>query len=172
LAALLEHELPAEREGTLTVRDNRTGAKYKIPIIHSAVPAAAFRQICVDSKDKTSRQQYEDGLRVIDPGYRNTAVKLSAITYMCVKDNSLVHHPMRTFADSLIEIACRNGADGIILYRGQPLGSLVGRRYEEYSHLLIWGMLPSELQSNEFHRNLAEAMTVPDNVHKIVASFP
>jgi citrate synthase len=92
LAALLEHELPAEREGTLTVRDNRTGSKYKIPIIHNAVPAAAFRQICVDRKDKTPRQQYEDGPRVVDPGYRNTAVKLSAITYMCVQENYLAHH--------------------------------------------------------------------------------
>jgi citrate synthase len=52
------------------------------------------------------------------------------------------------------------------------LGSLVGKRYEEYSHLLIWGTLPSELQRKEFRRNLTEAMTVPNNMHKIVASFP
>jgi citrate synthase len=82
LNSLLKHEFQAEPEGTLTVTDNRTGSKYTIPIIHNAVPAVGFRQICVDRDGKTLEQQYEDGLRVVDPGYRNTAVKLSGITYM------------------------------------------------------------------------------------------
>jgi citrate synthase len=82
LNRLLEHEFQAEPEGTLTVTDNRTGSKYTIPIIHNAVPAVGFRQICVNRNGKTLEQQYEDGLRVVDPGYRNTAVKLSGITYM------------------------------------------------------------------------------------------
>lgn len=80
--ALLEQELPGEREGTLTVRDNRTGSKYTIPIVRNSVPAMGFRQICVDRAGKSPRQQFEDGLRLIDPGYRNTAVKMSSITYM------------------------------------------------------------------------------------------
>lgn len=82
--ALLEQELPGEREGTLTVRDDRTGSKYTIPIVRNSVPAMGFRQICVDRAGKSPRQQFEDGLRLIDPGYRNTAVKMSSITYMCV----------------------------------------------------------------------------------------
>ncbi|PWY89918.1 citrate synthase [Aspergillus heteromorphus CBS 117.55] len=145
--ALLEHELPGEREGTLTVRDNRTGSKYTIPIVRNAVPAMGFRQICVDRADKTLRQQFEDGLRVIDPGYRNTAVKMSSITYI-------------------------NGNEGIILYRDHPLGSLIGKSYEEITHLLIWGSLPTSEQRLHFQRRIAQAMVVPDNVFQLIASFP
>ncbi|PYH74369.1 citrate synthase [Aspergillus vadensis CBS 113365] len=146
--ALLEQELPGEREGTLTVRDNRTGSKYTIPIVRNSVPAMGFRQICVDRAGKSPRQQFEDGLRLIDPGYRNTAVKMSSITYI-------------------------NGNEGVILYRGHPLASLIGKSYEEITHLLIWGSLPTPEERLRFQRRIAEAMmVVPENVKKLVATFP
>ncbi|PYH94857.1 citrate synthase [Aspergillus ellipticus CBS 707.79] len=145
--SLIENELPGEREGTLTVRDNRTGSRYTIPIVRNSVPAMGFRQICVNRADKSPRQQFEDGLRVIDPGYRNTAVKMSSITYI-------------------------NGNEGIILYRGRPLGSLIGKSYEEITYLLIWGDLPTPEQRLRFQHQIAQAMVVPDNVVKLIGTFP
>ncbi|XHG02895.1 hypothetical protein AWENTII_006218 [Aspergillus wentii] len=147
MAQMIEHQVPGKQEGTLTVRDDRTGHSYTIPIIHNAVPALGFRQIVKDRKNKTPRQQFEEGLRVIDPGYRNTAVKMSGITYI-------------------------NGEQGVILYRGHPLGSLVGKSYEEITHLLVWGSLPTESQRLSFQRKLAEAMVLPDVVRQAVTNLP
>ena len=87
LQSYIEREFADEREGTLSVRDDRTGKHYTIPIVHNAIPAVGFRQICA-KKCKNVREQYENGLRIIDPGYRNTAVKMSQITYMYVRIGS------------------------------------------------------------------------------------
>lgn len=82
LNALITAEFKEEVEGHLTVTDNRTGLKYSIPIIRNSIPALSFRQITTAKNGKNPRQQFEEGLRVLDPGYRNTAVKLSNVTYM------------------------------------------------------------------------------------------
>jgi citrate synthase len=66
----------------------------------------------------------------------------------------------------------RNGNEGIILYRGHPLGTLVGKSYEEITYLLIWGELPTEKQWVDFQHKIVEAMVVPPNVHQLIASFP
>lgn len=57
---------------TLTVKDNRTGKEYEIPITDGSVRADAFRGIKVDEEDF--------GLMVYDPAYKNTAACRSAIT--------------------------------------------------------------------------------------------
>lgn len=82
--AIVTAYLNEEVESTLTVKDNRTGWIYSIPIIRNAIPALSLKQIVVDKKGGSLASQYEHGLRVLDPGYRNTAVKLSNITYMYV----------------------------------------------------------------------------------------
>jgi hypothetical protein len=74
--------LKEEVESTLTVTDNRTGWTYSIPIIRNTIPALSLKQIVVSKKGGSIESQYEHGLRVLDPGYRNTAIKLSNITYM------------------------------------------------------------------------------------------
>jgi citrate synthase len=69
-------------EGFLSVKDSRTGAKYTVPIYQNAVHALTLRQITSDHPQNAS-QHSKEGLRVFDPGFRNTAVKESNITYMC-----------------------------------------------------------------------------------------
>ena len=59
---------------TLTVRDNRTGKTYELPIENGAVPAMAMRQIKVSAEDF--------GLMTYDPGYMNTASCKSRITFI------------------------------------------------------------------------------------------
>ena len=57
---------------TLTVRDNRTGTDYEIPVVDGAVKAADLAKI----------KGSEGGLRVYDPGFVNTASCRSSVTFI------------------------------------------------------------------------------------------
>ena len=58
---------------TLTIRDNRTGREYEVPIADGTIRAADLKQIAVDG---------EPGLATYDPGFVNTASCRSAVTYI------------------------------------------------------------------------------------------
>jgi citrate synthase len=62
----------SNNEDTLTIRDNRTGNEFTLPITDGAVSAMEFRQI----KEKED----DFGLMVYDPAFKNTASCRSAIT--------------------------------------------------------------------------------------------
>ncbi len=64
----------AQGSSALTVTDNRTGKVYEIPIVDSAIPAAALRQIKISDDDF--------GLLSYDPAFMNTANCRSAITFI------------------------------------------------------------------------------------------
>ena len=59
---------------SLTVRDNRTGSEYELPIIDGTLKAGDLAKI------RTSGE--EPGLAVYDPGFVNTASCRSSITYI------------------------------------------------------------------------------------------
>ncbi len=59
---------------TLTVRDNRTGQEYDVPILDGAIKAADIGQIKV--------AEDTPGLAVYDPGFVNTASCRSAVTFI------------------------------------------------------------------------------------------
>jgi citrate synthase len=59
---------------TLTVRDNRTGATFELPIVDGTVRAMDFRQMKVSDDDF--------GLMTYDPAFMNTACCRSAVTYI------------------------------------------------------------------------------------------
>jgi citrate synthase len=59
---------------SLTVRDNRTGAEYEIPIVDGTIRAADLGQI------KTADD--EPGLATYDPGFVNTASCRSSVTFI------------------------------------------------------------------------------------------
>jgi citrate synthase len=59
---------------TLTVRDNRTGQEYEVPILDGAIKAADMGKIRVDEE--------APGLAVYDPGFVNTASCRSAVTFI------------------------------------------------------------------------------------------
>lgn len=59
---------------SLTIRDNRTGAEYEVPITDGTIRAADLGQI--------GKSQDDPGLAVYDPGFTNTASCRSSITYI------------------------------------------------------------------------------------------
>ncbi|HEX6247244.1 MAG TPA: citrate/2-methylcitrate synthase, partial [Nocardioidaceae bacterium] len=64
-----------DKHETLTVRDNRTGQEYEVPILDGgAIKAADMGQIRV--------AEDEPGLAVYDPGFVNTASCKSAVTFI------------------------------------------------------------------------------------------
>lgn len=60
----------------------------------------------------------------------------------------------------------------MILYRGRRIETLISRTYEEITHLLVWGNLPTEEQRLELQRNLAKFCVAPPTVRKIIESYP
>lgn len=67
--------------GTLTAIDHRTARQYHIPIAHNAIQAIHIQQICAGDESDVSNK-VQNGLRVLDPGYQNTAVMTSRITFV------------------------------------------------------------------------------------------
>ena len=88
----LEHdETPAngkhdqsERTKALEIRDLRTGNLYTIPIRHNAVSAVDFADIKAPENTDYPADQDQNGLRVFDAGFQNTAVGESNVTYVQV----------------------------------------------------------------------------------------
>ncbi|ABG04637.1 citrate synthase [Rubrobacter xylanophilus DSM 9941] len=72
-----------QKDGSLSVTDNRTGRSYEIEIKDGTVRSMDFRQIKVDEDDF--------GLMTYDPGYTNTASCRSAITYIDGERGILQH---------------------------------------------------------------------------------
>ena len=71
-----------EPTNSLTIRDNRTGKEYSIPVHHNAVDALAFKAIRAPNTAAYAPDQTQNGLRLYDPGFQNTAVSESTITYV------------------------------------------------------------------------------------------
>lgn len=63
----------------LTVIDHRTERYYSVPIAHNAIKASHLKAICAGN-EPTSLGQAKSGLRILDPGFQNTAVMISQIT--------------------------------------------------------------------------------------------
>src|SRR6478735_11821238 len=63
-----------ETTESLTVRDNRTGTEYDVPITDGTIKAADIGKIKADED--------EPGLAVYDPGFVNTASCRSAVTFI------------------------------------------------------------------------------------------
>lgn len=74
----------ARRNNTLTVMDNRTGNKYVLPIKQNSISAMDFKQFQAPQDVDAPSNQAEYGIRVYDPGFGNTAVTESSITYKSV----------------------------------------------------------------------------------------
>ncbi len=72
----LSAETPRGADSTesLTIRDNRTGQDYEVPIVDGTIKATELSQIRTDDEDT--------GLAVYDPGFTNTASCRSSVTYI------------------------------------------------------------------------------------------
>lgn len=69
-------------EEKLLVIDSRTSRRYDIPISHNSVRAIDFKSISVLGFGSDPRAQFAHGLKILDPGFQNTAVTESQITYV------------------------------------------------------------------------------------------
>ena len=69
-------------EGTLHVIDSRTFKSYDIPIHRNTIRAVDFQAIKGPEEGSDPADQVARGIRLYDPGYRNTAVAESKITYL------------------------------------------------------------------------------------------
>ncbi len=86
---------------SLTVRDNRTGQSYDMPIVEGAVKAKDFAQIRPDENTP--------GIALYDPGFTNTASCRSEVTYIDGEAGVLEYrgYPIEQLAEqsSFLEVA-------------------------------------------------------------------
>ena len=78
---LIKKTLEGPSSGMLTVIDHRTARQYHMPIAHNAVQAIHLQKICAGHESDISNR-VRNGLRVLDPGFQNTAVTISRITFV------------------------------------------------------------------------------------------
>ncbi|KAL2877904.1 hypothetical protein SGCOL_006854 [Colletotrichum sp. CLE4] len=132
--------------GTLTICDNRTQRRYEIPIDRNSIKALELQKII--SVQAGANSVSYSGLKILDPGYLNTA---------CVESNI-------TFID---------GGHGSIHYRGYSIEYLFENHdYEEVVFLLIWGHLPDAVEKKTFQRKIAAGCIPPPHVVQVIESFP
>ncbi|KAE8167479.1 citrate synthase-like protein [Aspergillus tamarii] len=140
-------EASAKRE-SLHIIDDRTGAYYSIPILNNAINASDFKKVTAPEDKAYPANQTENGLRVYDPGYSNTAVSHSKITYI-------------------------DGLKGTIQYRGYSINDIVGRKtFIDTAHLLIWGHWPTAAEAETLQQRLDQVPVPEDFVFNVIKSFP
>ncbi|TFK49950.1 peroxysomal citrate synthase [Heliocybe sulcata] len=139
---------PIETNESLTVRDNRTGKTYDIPIADSSISATAFKAISAPRKPNEREENGTDkGLRVSDKGFLNTAVIQSEITYI-------------------------DGEAGVLRYRGYPIEELaVKSSFLESAYLLIYGSLPTSEQFRIFETEVLHHSIVHSEAEDFFGSF-
>ncbi|KAK4056342.1 hypothetical protein OIO90_002786 [Microbotryomycetes sp. JL221] len=135
-------------KNSLTVTDNRTGKTINVPIKNNSIPATAFKKLNKSQEIGESNQDdVETGIRVFDPGFMNTAVIESTITYI-------------------------DGENGVLRHRGYPIEQLAEKSsFLEVAFLLVYGELPSKEQFNLFEREVLHHSYVHRDLEKIVSQF-
>ncbi|KAF3762833.1 citrate synthase [Cryphonectria parasitica EP155] len=142
-------EVASGPSDTLTITDNRTGQTYCLPIEHNAIRATDFKAIKCPVKDRNPANQYENGIRLFDPGFQNTACMQSQITYV-------------------------DGEAGEIYYRGIPVPELYrsGRPFEHVAFLLIFGHLPTNEEAAALNTSIAGTPPLPQNILSMIKQLP
>nr|GAT60691.1 peroxysomal citrate synthase [Mycena chlorophos] len=133
---------------SLSVRDNRTGKDYTIPIVDNAVRAVDFKAIKAPRlSGEREENETEKGLRVSDQGFLNTAVLHSQITYI-------------------------DGDAGVLRYRGYPIEQLaLHSSHLETAYLLIYGSLPTESQFEIFSNEVSQHAVMHAEAQQFFRSF-
>ncbi|KAI1828212.1 citrate synthase-like protein [Xylaria intraflava] len=132
---------------SLTVRDNRTNKTYEIPIKNNSILASDFKKIKAAPGNDRQEDETEQGLRLYDPAYMNTAVVQSKITYI-------------------------NGQEGILRYRGYPIEQLVKKsNFLETAFLLIYGELPTAPQYESWQNEVRHHNYIHSDIEGMFKSF-
>ncbi|MEX0426703.1 citrate synthase [Nocardioides sp. DS6] len=129
---------------SLTVRDNRTGIEYDVPIVDGTIRASDIGKI--KAADPATNEE-GPGLAVYDPGFVNTASCRSSVTYI-------------------------DGDKGILEYRGYPIEQLAeSSSFLEVAYLLIHGDLPTKEQFEQWVHEITFHTFVHENIKGFMQGF-
>ncbi|KAJ7364113.1 peroxysomal citrate synthase [Mycena albidolilacea] len=133
---------------TLSVRDNRTGKTYSIPIVDNSISATDFKALSAPrAPSEREENETEKGLRVADKGFLNTAVLRSEITFI-------------------------DGDAGVLRYRGYPIEQLaLHSNHLETAYLLIYGSLPTKSQFQLWHDEIMHHSVIHADAEQFFRSF-
>ncbi|KAJ6508035.1 peroxysomal citrate synthase [Mycena vitilis] len=133
---------------TLSVRDNRTGKTYSVPIVDNSISATSFKALAAPrAPGEREENETEKGLLVSDKGFLNTAVLRSEITYI-------------------------DGEAGILRYRGYPIEQLaLHSSHLETAYLLIYGSLPTKTQFQVFQDEIMHHSVIHADAEQFFRSF-
>ncbi|KAK7033195.1 citrate synthase [Favolaschia claudopus] len=139
---------PPPGSNTLTVRDNRTGKSYQIPIVDNSISATDFKAIKASRvAGEREENETEKGLRLADRGFLNTAVLRSEITYI-------------------------DGDAGVLRYRGYPIEQLAQHsNHLETAYLLIYGSLPTPSQYQTWRDEIMHHSVIHADAEQFFRSF-
>ena len=120
-------------KSTVSVTDNRSGKSFDVDINNGTINCQKFWG--------------EAKLRLYDPGYTNTVVCTSKITYI-------------------------DGPKGILLYRGIPIEQLAEKSsFMEVSYLLLYGNLPNQGQLDYFSGRVSKHTYVHEDIKSMMKGF-
>ena len=112
------------KRDALTIKDERTGRVYEVPIVHGTVRATDLRQIKTDPEDF--------GLMTYDPAFLNTASCTSRITYIDGEKGILRYrgYPIEVLAEkcNYMEVAY------LLLYGELPKQ----KQYDDWCHAITY----------------------------------
>ncbi len=115
------------------------GKKYEFPVIEGSE-----KEIAID----ISKLRDLSGAITMDPGYKNSGVCKSDITFL-------------------------DGEEGILRYRGYSIEELADKgNFLEVSYLVIFGELPTAAQLTKFEKDIHKYTLVNEEMKNIVDGFP
>ena len=115
------------------------GKTYELPTI-----TGSENETAVD----ISKLRDQSGLITMDPGYKNSGVCKSEITFL-------------------------DGEEGILRYRGYSIEDLADKAdFLEVSYLVIFGELPTKTQLQDFETNIRKYTLVNEEMKNIIDGFP
>ena len=115
------------------------GKKYEFPVIEGSE-----NEIAID----ISKLRDVSGAISMDPGYKNSGVCLSKITFL-------------------------DGEEGILRYRGYSIEDLADKAsFLEVSFLVIFGELPTKRELSDFETNIRKYTLVNEEMKNIIDGFP
>ena len=122
----------------LQIRYPASGVEAELAITDATIKAPDLRQFRIG----------DEPLATFDPGFMNTAVCRSSITYI-------------------------DGEAGILEYRGYPIAELAEKStYLEVAYLLLHGELPNPAQLSAWELSVTEHRMLPDKLKTVLAGFP
>lgn len=115
------------------------GKRYEFPVI-----VGSENEVGIDIEKLRS----ETGAITLDPGYKNSGVCKSEITFL-------------------------DGEEGILRYRGYSIEDLAASAtFLEVSYLLIFGELPTATQLEQFENDIRKYTLVNEEMKNIIDGFP